>query len=205
MTITFRSVKGSALTHSELDGNFTDLDDRTDVVEGVGASANEIYLADGADSGSWVAQKSHIGGYISFDSSTPAYTLATGGTSDVVIDPTFTGTHAHNMTASTTPNARMTYTGAEDLHAFVGFNASMKQSSGGTIDVEIVVYVNGAALEGSRVVRSATNGAWGSVSMHFDMVLEQDDYVEFFLKTPGGAATILFAQAYMSIQGTAEV
>jgi len=167
------------------------------------ATVDHIYLADGLGSGAWVKQKSHIGGYVSFDSSTPAYSLATGGTSDVVINPTFVGVHAENFTAQTSPNDRFRYDGTPDVHAFVNFNCSMKQSSGGTIDVEFVVYKNGVAQEGSRVVRSATSGAWGNVSLDFDIIMSTNDYLEFFTKTPGGAATILFAQAYAAVQATA--
>ena len=174
--------------------------------KGVAAAAvGEVYMADGAGSGDWVSLKPHIGGYVTFDSSTPAYTLATGGTSDVVITPTFVGTHADNFTAQTSPNARFRYDGTPDVHAFVTFNCSMKQSSGGTIDVELVLYKNGVSQEGSRVVRSATNGAWGSVALSFDLILSTNDYLEFFLKTPGGAATVLFAHAYARVQASAEI
>jgi hypothetical protein len=40
MTITLRSTKGSALTHAELDGNFTDLDGRATANAAAAASAN---------------------------------------------------------------------------------------------------------------------------------------------------------------------
>ena len=42
MTITLRGTKGSALTHNELDGNFTDLNTRTTTLEGVSGIANLI-------------------------------------------------------------------------------------------------------------------------------------------------------------------
>ena len=169
------------------------------------ASTNEVYQADGAGSGDWVSIKYHIGGYVSFDSATPAYSLTTGGTSDVVINPTFTGTHSDGFTALTSPNARMRYDGTPGVHVQVSFNGSLKQSSGGTVDIEIVVAKNGTVQEGSRVIRSATNGSWGSVSLNYDLELSTNDYVEFFLKTPGGSATAQFAQMYMNIVGHAEL
>lgn len=169
------------------------------------AVINDVYHSDGAGSGSWVNPNPHIGGSITFDSVTPAYTLATGGAVDVVINPTFVGTHSQGFTALTSPNARFRYDGTEDMHAFVDFNASTKQSSGGTIDVEIVLYKNGVSVEGSRVVRSATSGSWGSVTLGYDIILSTNDYLEFFLKTPSGAATILFAHAYAKVTGTIEL
>ena len=53
MAITLRATKGSSLTHSELDGNFTDLDGRTTTMEGGAASIGDIYVADGAGGGAY--------------------------------------------------------------------------------------------------------------------------------------------------------
>ena len=50
MTITLRNTKGSALTHSELDGNFTDLDGRVTTLENAPGSTN-TYLASGSVAG----------------------------------------------------------------------------------------------------------------------------------------------------------
>ena len=48
MTIVKRLVKGSELTHAELDGNFTDLDDRVNTLESSGASITLTSLSVGA-------------------------------------------------------------------------------------------------------------------------------------------------------------
>ena len=53
MTLTYRAVKGSALTHAELDGNFTDLDTKitnlVDFAPGALDTLNELAAALGDD------------------------------------------------------------------------------------------------------------------------------------------------------------
>lgn len=161
------------------------------------ASEGDTYTSDGAGSGSWVHPVAHFGGYISFDAATPAYQHS-ATTSDTVLNPVFTQTSANEFTAVSTPNARITYTGATTRSMFLMFNCSIKQASGGAKDVELIFYKNGVALDGSRVIRQANTGAWGSVSMHFDVELSTNDYLEVFVK--GSAAmTVDFAQAYLGI------
>jgi len=163
------------------------------------ASANEAYLADGASSGSWEKVSAHIGGYIVFDSATPAYQHS-ATTSDTVLDPTFVVSHAEQFSAIGTPNARLTYTGTPDRHCFLSFNASIKQAGGADRDIELLYYKNGAALEGSRVIRTTSTGSWGSVSTSYDLVLSTNDYIELCIKS-SVAVTVDVAQAYLGIQG----
>ena len=49
MTIVKRLVKGSALTHAELDGNFTDLDTRVGTLENTTDSDNQTLTLVGTD------------------------------------------------------------------------------------------------------------------------------------------------------------
>ena len=44
MAITLRNTKGSALTHTELDGNFTDLDGRVLDSDGIRALVDSDYV-----------------------------------------------------------------------------------------------------------------------------------------------------------------
>lgn len=70
MTITLRGTKGSALTHNELDGNFTDLDSRVTTVESAGSGIALTDLSVGAE-----APASGDGG-ISYDNATGVFTYA---------------------------------------------------------------------------------------------------------------------------------
>jgi hypothetical protein len=108
------------------------------------AADGDVYVSDGAGSGSWEHPVAHFGGYVTFDAVTPAYAHSMT-TSDTVLNPTFTETSSKEFTATTSPNARITYTGTDSRDAFLTFNCAIQQSSGGSRDVEFVFYVNGVA------------------------------------------------------------
>lgn len=161
------------------------------------ASDGDVYVSDGAGSGTWEHPAAHFGGYVSFDAATPAYQHSMT-TSDTVLDPTFLETSSTEFSSTDTPNARFTYTGSDARDAFFMFNCSMKQNSGSNKDVEFVIYKNGVAQDSSRVIRTASTASWGSVSLHWDNVVSQNDYFEVFIKG-SGATTIDFAQMYLGV------
>lgn len=163
------------------------------------ATAGDAYISNGAGSGQWEHPVAHFGGYVTFDSATPAYTMSSLSTTDVVVNPTFIQTSANQFTATSTPNARMTYTGTSTRQAFISFNASVKQGSGTSRDMELVIYKNGTALEGSRVIRTTATGSWGSVALNFDTTVNQNDYFEVFARFGAGTQDLQFAQAYLGI------
>jgi hypothetical protein len=91
MTIVKRLVKGSELTHSELDGNFTDLDDRVSTLEGSGgASISLTSLSVGSPA------SASGSGNLSYDNTTGVFTytppdlssFATSALENVVEDTT---------------------------------------------------------------------------------------------------------------------
>lgn len=166
------------------------------------ANADEVYLADGAGSGNWYVPVAHMGGYVSFDSATPAYAHSVT-TSDTALNPTLTTTHAKEFTYTNTPNARYTYTGTVGRHSFIEFNASLSQSSGSSNNIEVVIAINGVVKEGSRTIVTTTSGEWHSVSVAWDAVLATNDYIEVFIKG-GAATTVNFAHAYINIKGYVE-
>lgn len=70
MTIVLKGTKGSALTHNEVDGNFSDLDGRVTTLEGAGSGIALTDLSVGAE-----APASGDGG-ISYDNATGVFTYA---------------------------------------------------------------------------------------------------------------------------------
>ena len=91
MTIVKRLVKGSELTHAELDGNFTDLDDRVTTLEGSGgASISLTSLSVGSPA------SASGSGNLSYDNTTGVFTytppdlssFATSALENVVEDTT---------------------------------------------------------------------------------------------------------------------
>lgn len=89
MPLLTRAAKGSALTHNELDANFTGLDTRTKLIEGVSpaAPAGSRFVSDGAGGGEHI----RIAGFGHYRDSdliygTPDQELATGVRTLMTID-----------------------------------------------------------------------------------------------------------------------
>lgn len=167
--------------------------------KGVAAAASgDVYIADGAGSGDWTQSHRHVGGFVTFSTGSP-YAHSTT-TSDSVLNPTFTLVDNNGFTGLSSPNARIRYDGTEDISAAITFTASIQQSSGGDKQVELVIYKNGAALAGSRVIATAATGTWNQLTSAFNTTLSTNDYIEVFTKADA-SATINFASAYLRITG----
>jgi hypothetical protein len=164
------------------------------------ASANDgdVYIADGAGSGEWKQGHFYFGGFIGFNASSP-YSLSVG-TTDTIINPTFTVADNFGFTGVTTPNARIVYDGNGPIHVGVDFIASIKQSSGGSKDIQLVLLKNGVALAGSRQITTAPNGVWQKLSIHFNDLIDEDDFFEVAVQADT-SATVNFANGYLRILG----
>ena len=75
------------------------------------ALAGQIYVANGAGSGTWVENSRAFGGYLTFSTSSP-YAHSTT-TSDTVINPSFSIAVNNGFTGLSSPNARIRYDGTE--------------------------------------------------------------------------------------------
>lgn len=162
------------------------------------AASGAVYIADGAGSGDWTQSHRHVGGFVTFSTGSP-YAHSTT-TSDSALNPTFTLVDNNGFTGLSSPNARIRYDGTEDISAAITFTASIQQSSGGDKQVELVIYKNGAALAGSRVIATAATGTWNQLTSAFNTTLSTNDYIEVFTKADA-SATINFASAYLRITG----
>jgi hypothetical protein len=162
------------------------------------ASSGDVYISNGSGSGVWTQSHRHVGGHITFSTGSP-YAHSTT-TSDTVLNPTFNLIDNNGFTGLASPNARIRYDGSESISTAITFTASIQQSSGGDKQVELVIYKNGVALSGSRVVATAATGAWNQLTSAFNTTLNTNDYVEVFVKADA-AATINFASAYLRITG----
>lgn len=162
------------------------------------ASHGDVYVADGAGSGTWEHPSAHFGGYVVFDAVTPAYSHS-ATTSDTVVNPTFIETSSNEFTSTGTPNARATYVGIDQRDALVHFVCSVRQASGSNKDVEFLVYKNGVALEGSRMITTTSTSSWGNITVAFDTPIVNNDYFEIFIKA-SASTTVEFASMYFGIQ-----
>lgn len=163
------------------------------------ATSGSIYIADGVGSGNWSKAHAHINGYIPFDSVTPAYQHSVT-TSFTVLNPTFSTTLADGFTGSGTPNARLIYTGVDDITASCTFVCNFKNASGTSHSIEFVFYKNGVLMNGGHIIVTANSGEWKSATLADMTTLSTDDYIEIFVK--GDVAfTLDIASASLIVDG----
>lgn len=162
------------------------------------AAANKVYVANGAGSGSWLPTQAYIGAYIAFDAVTPAYQHSTS-TTNTVLNPTFSTTVVNGFSGATSPNARLIYTGTENVIADLSLVLSPKQASGTQRHVEWAIYKNGAEVTGTRCVRSISSGSWASVALNALIPLATNDYIEVFTKADA-ACTVDYSGAFFTIK-----
>lgn len=164
------------------------------------AVSGAVYVSNGSGSGNWRPNSRFIGAHIAFDATTPAYQHSVT-TSDTALDPTFVVSASNGFIGETSPNARLKYTGLEDIDAQIVFTISSKQTGGSNHNVEFSLFKNGAELGGSRTIRTISSGSWGSISVFGYTSLSSTDYLE--VKVKGDASfTMDVASAFMSIQGS---
>jgi hypothetical protein len=164
------------------------------------ATSNKVYISDGAGSGDWIPIQAHIGAYIAFDASTPAYQHITT-TSNTVLNPTFAVANNTGFTGTTSPNARIIYSGTEDVLAEMSLILSPKQSSGTKKDVEWAIYKNGTEVAGTRCILTTSSSEWKNVSLNSMLELSTNDYIEIFTKA-NASCTVDYAGAFFTIDAT---
>jgi len=168
--------------------------------KGVAAAASgSVYVADGAGSGDWTKAHSHINGYITFDSVTPAYQHSVT-TSFTPLNPTFSTTLADGFTGSATPNARLIYTGTADSNINCTFVCNFKNASGSSRDIEFVFYKNGSVMNGGHVIVTANSGEWKSATLADMTSVSTNDYIEIFVKADA-SFTLDIAAASLIVHG----
>lgn len=166
------------------------------------AGAGTVYVANGSGSGTWVEKTRFIGAYVGFDATTPAYQHSVT-TSDTILNPTFTVAQSNGFTGETSPNARLKYTGTENIEAQIVFTIASSNASGTARNCQFAIFKNGVELGGSRTIRTIGSGSWGSISVFGFTTFSNNDYLE--IKVKGDASfTMNVASAFMSIMGSAE-
>ena len=165
------------------------------------AGAGTVYVANGSGSGTWVEKTRFIGAYVGFDAATPAYAHSVT-TADTIFNPTFSVAESNGFTGETSPNARLKYTGSENIEAQIVFTIASSNASGTSRNCEFAIFKNGTELGGSRTIRTINSGSWGSISVFGFTTFSTNDYLE--IKVKGDASfTMNVASAFMSIMGSA--
>jgi hypothetical protein len=145
------------------------------------ASAGQIYIADGAASGSW-RYIPHASCY--YDNIGTGTTI-TGPTTYTLIGPATTG---DSLPRDFTHNSlcRLTYTGTTSIDANIDAIISFKHSTGSGQNCFFQIHKNGVAVAGAQQVVTADSANYQNASIlsHIDLVT--NDYVEVFCKTSTG-------------------
>jgi len=169
-------------------------------IDGIdGATAGEVFISDGSGSGSFADLNKYVHLFAGFDATTPAYSLATT-TSNQVVTPTTTIGKNNGFTIDTSPNLRIKYTDSEDIDGLVTVTLATEQASGSGKDCEWVIYKNGSEITGSRVIRSLSSGDWGSITLTTATSLTTNDYLEIYSKA-SASATVNYASIQITVQG----
>lgn len=163
------------------------------------AGSGAVYVANGSGSGSWTKAHAHINGYLAFDSVTPAYQHSVT-TSFTVLNPTFLTTNVDGFSGTSSPNARLVYTGSANLTAFCTFTFNFKNSSGTNRNLETIFYLNGAPMNGGHIINTATAGEWKSATLADTTTLSNNDYIEIFVKADA-SFTLDVAGASLIVNG----
>lgn len=163
------------------------------------ATAGEVFISDGSGSGSFVDLYKYVGLAVDFDATTPAYSLATT-TSNQVLDPTTTTQRNNGFTIDTSPNLRIKYTDTETIEGFVTVTLATEQASGSGKDCEWAIYKNGTEITGSRVIRTLSTGDWGSITLTTSTQLTTNDYLEVYSKVSANV-TVKYASLQINVQG----
>ena len=154
------------------------------------ATAGQVYVADGSNSGNWRISNPYGGWRYSDIGTGETFTTPTSYTlMDVAGTTTNLKEFSHNSLG------RLTYTGSEDTQVKVVCELSFAHSTGSGANCFFEWYKNGVA-QSSEMVVAADSTNYQHISLNFDDTLSEDDYVEVFIKTASGDITVHSAYMY---------
>ena len=169
-----------------------------------GASSKEVYVANGAGSGSW--QRLAMGGvqYINTVGTPPGTVITGSGAADIKVSDILTTASQTSMPHGFTANAdgSLTYTGSVARHTHIACTFSLVRSSGASVEGRGVLYKYTAntsswsVIEHSeiRIMAAATPT---STAIHADVMLNTGDKLVLALQNVDGAADLNLVTYYL--------
>lgn len=181
------------------------------------ATANQVYSANGAGSGTWQkVSNTNLNGV----SATPAagYFVVSDGSGGFAFQPAAHGsTRFHNiavpytLAATTTyakvnpvttaggaptsftegADAKLTFTGTTGTDLDLVFSAIVDQSTGANKDIYLALYKNGVAVTNAETIVTTVSGNKVGMALHFDISATNTDYYELYCKV-SAACTVNF-------------
>jgi hypothetical protein len=157
------------------------------------ALIDQVYVADGAGSGSWEIANPY-GGIIYNDIAGSGTTITTPTTYSLV-GPV---TAATNLNGFTTNNlGRLTYVGTTTRHAHAVFDGSFKHSTGAGNDITFGVFKNGSLLGSFESIGTADSADFQRMVLHFNTMITTNDYFEIYTKTPTGNVVVFSTHLFL--------
>lgn len=195
------------------------------------ASANEVYVADGAGSGDWgdvtstmlglsggeagdvvvsngangFAYRNLPHGQVHFeDLAAPAtvYTVAlSAGAANAVKLAPTTTAGGSGTNVTEGTNARLTYIGTPMVHFHIAASLSFDQASGADRDIVIELWKNGTTKLAGSMLVTTNTANRESTAVHSDVMLSTNDYIEMYAYTVASAATMRLNSFYIFMMG----
>lgn len=185
--------------------------------KGISSATNkQVYVANGSASGAWskvgpislsgVASNGTAGQFIAVDGTgnfvlaTAAhgsiyfynvgapYTLTYPGTATKIAPTTIVKSGSVLISGDT--SGRLTYTGTSPSALDIVFNVSADQAVGATRDLEFSLFKNGTVIPGSQCIVTTASGEKHAFSIHADVQVVTNDYVEVYCKNYGASGDV---------------
>ncbi len=162
-----------------------------------GASANRVYVSNGAGSGAWTAYdlNPHVQVYMS--GNTTNTTIATAAT-PVIVAGTFVQNIASGFSSDST--GRVTYTNADTKVFRASVDAAVEIVATGADDVKISLAKNGTVISTSKVTANVALNAETVMSLNWLVSLATNDYLEVFIENADTTENILVRDIQFSVQ-----
>lgn len=185
--------------------------------KGISTATNkQVYVANGSASGAWsklgpislsgVATNGTAGQFIAVDG-TGNFVLATAAhgsiyfynvgtpyvltypSTETKIAPT-TIVKSGNVLITGDTSGRITYKGLAPTSIDLVFNISADQNVGAIRDLEFSMFKNGVVIPGSQCIVTTSSGEKHAFSMHADVQVVLNDYLEVFCKNYGASGDV---------------
>lgn len=148
------------------------------------ASSGQVYIADGAGSGSWRYLPHSFCYYANIGTGT-TYTAPTSYT---LVNPTTTGdTNQTNFTHNSA--GRLTYTGTTTIDVTITCTLTAKHSASAT-DCFFQLYKSGSGIAGAEVVEEVNSSNYSGLTIVSHTSMATNQYIELYCKTASGNIVI---------------
>lgn len=161
------------------------------------ATADHVYVADGATSGSFQLLNPY-GGF-RYNDIAGGGTTYTTPTSYTLVGMATTTTNVSNFTHNSL--GRLTYTGTPNRHIHGVVDLSFKFNTGSGSEAIFAIYKNGSILGTPNAEGQATagNANYEHMAMHFDDMASTNDYYELYVKAASN--NVIIDTYYMFLMG----